>query len=76
MRIGGRFSKTIYWRNNRSERGKEPGYGNSSCESVGNVVGSWITFSLSAQAGADCVHVHDVKVTKELLDMYYGIFPL
>ena len=33
-------------------------------------------YSLSAQAGADCVRVHDVKATKELLDMYYGIFPL
>ena len=31
---------------------------------------------LSAQAGAECFRVHDVKATKEMLDMYYGIFPL
>ena len=30
---------------------------------------------LSAQAGANCIRVHDVKATKEILDMFYGIHP-
>lgn len=30
---------------------------------------------LSAEHGANVVRVHDVKATKEALDMFYGIFP-
>lgn len=29
---------------------------------------------LSAEHGANVVRVHDVKATKETLDMFYGIF--
>jgi dihydropteroate synthase len=38
------------------------------------VMGTAAVSLLSAQAGANCVRVHDVKATKEILDMYYGIY--
>ena len=38
------------------------------------VMGTAAVSLLSVQAGANCVRVHDVKATKEILDMYYGIY--